>query len=53
LIREASRAAFAGGLVVAASIIGQLATYPNLAPWYAGLVKPRTQHSRWFKEVRT
>jgi hypothetical protein len=47
LIREASRAAFAGGLVVAASIIGQLATYPNLAPWYAGLVKPALNPPNW------
>jgi benzodiazapine receptor len=27
-------------VVVATSIAGQVATYPNLAPWYAGLVKP-------------
>ena len=26
--------------VVAAAVIGNLATIPNLAPWYAGLVKP-------------
>lgn len=26
--------------VGAASVAGQIATYPNLAPWYAGLVKP-------------
>jgi tryptophan-rich sensory protein len=26
--------------VSATSVVGQLATYPNLAPWYAGLVKP-------------
>jgi len=26
--------------VAAASVLGQLATFPNLAPWYAGLVKP-------------
>ena len=47
LIREAFRAAFAGGVVVAASIIGQLATYPNLAPWYAGLVKPAFNPPNW------
>ena len=47
LIREAFRAAFAGGVVVAASIIGQLATYPNLAPWYAGLVKPAFDPPNW------
>jgi benzodiazapine receptor len=27
-------------LVVGASAIGQIATFPNLAPWYAGLAKP-------------
>jgi len=26
--------------VGATSVVGQLATYPNLAPWYAGLAKP-------------
>ena len=26
--------------VAATSVAGQLATYPNLAPWYASLVKP-------------
>ena len=26
--------------VAAASVAGQLATYPNLKPWYAGLAKP-------------
>ena len=28
------------GLVAAASVLGQIATYPNLATWYAGLAKP-------------
>jgi hypothetical protein len=27
-------------VVAAASLAGQLATYPNLEPWYAGLTKP-------------
>ncbi|SRR5208282_2712375 len=31
---------FAVGLVAWGAIIGRLATSPNLAPWYAGLVKP-------------
>ena len=31
---------FAVTPVVAAAVIGNLATLPNLAPWYAGLVKP-------------
>lgn len=38
-----SRLAIATIPVIAASILGQLATYPNLASWYAGVAKP------WFK----
>lgn len=33
--------------VVAASLIGQWATYPNLAPWYAGLSKPWFNPPNW------
>jgi tryptophan-rich sensory protein len=33
-------ALIAGGLVFVDSLLGQFATFPNLAPWYAGLAKP-------------
>jgi tryptophan-rich sensory protein len=38
--RNIAYAATAIGAVVITSILGQIATYPNLAPWYAGLAKP-------------
>ena len=33
--------------VAATSIAGQLATYPNLVPWYAGLAKPSFTTPGW------
>lgn len=47
LPRPWSRAALAIVPVVAASLLGQLATYPNLASWYAGLVKPSFNPPNW------
>ena len=38
LKRDTAFAVLALGVVAATSILGQIATYPNLAPWYAGLV---------------
>ncbi|MGO4831549.1 TspO/MBR family protein [Rhizobiaceae sp. 2RAB30] len=33
--------------MIAASLLGQWATYPNLATWYAGLVKPAFNPPNW------
>jgi benzodiazapine receptor len=38
--RDVGFGALAIAAVVATSALGQIATYPNLAPWYAGLAKP-------------
>ena len=45
--RDISIAALPLATIVAASALGQLATYPNLAPWYAGLVKPPFNPPNW------
>jgi translocator protein len=45
--RDAAFGALALGAVVATSVLGQIATYPNLAPWYAGLAKPAFNPPDW------
>ena len=40
-------AAIAIGAVAATSVMGQIATYPNLEPWYAGLSKPAFTPPDW------
>jgi translocator protein len=45
--RDAILATLSIGLVAATSIVGQIATFPNLVPWYAGLVKPPFNPPNW------
>ena len=33
--------------VAAAFVLGQMATFSNLAPWYAGLAKPAFNPPNW------
>ncbi|AMN45144.1 TspO/MBR family protein [Rhodoplanes sp. Z2-YC6860] len=44
---DAGFALIAVASVAAVSTIGQIATYPNLAPWYAGLTKPAFNPPNW------
>jgi len=46
-IREARLVAVAVIPIAAATIVGQLATFPNLTPWYAGLIKPAFNPPNW------
>jgi tryptophan-rich sensory protein len=45
--RNTGFAVVAIAALIATSIAGQLATYPNLAPWYAGLEKPSFNPPNW------
>jgi tryptophan-rich sensory protein len=47
LVRDARLAAVAIASLTATSIAGQIATYPNLEPWYAGLQKPPFNPPNW------
>jgi len=46
-VRELVLALIAVVPVGAASVLGQLATYPNLIPWYASLAKPWFTPPSW------
>ena len=46
-MRDVRLAVVALFALAATSVAGQLATYPNLAPWYAGLEKPSFNPPNW------
>jgi translocator protein len=45
--RDWGLAGVAVAALVATSVAGQIATYPNLEPWYAGLAKPAFSPPNW------
>ena len=45
--RETGFGVLAIAAVVSASVAAQIATYPNLAPWYSSLVKPAFNPPNW------
>src|SRR5271168_1015483 len=47
LIHDINLIAVAVISVAAAFVLGQIATLPNLSPWYAGLVKPAFNPPTW------
>lgn len=47
LRRDTAFALFAIGIVATTSILGQIATYPNLILWYAELAKPSFNPPNW------
>ena len=47
LRRDIGFGVLAVAAVVAVTALGQIATFPNLAPWYAGLAKPPFNPPNW------